>query len=140
MPLYDYKCSNCSHRFDIRQPFGSESVLACPECGSDARRQYHSMAIIYKGSGFYTTDYARKHLSPSGESSSSNGLSDESKSGDSKSGESKSDESKSSESKSSESKSSESKSSESTSNESKSGSSTETSTKTTSDTSHSHPH
>ena len=70
MPLYDYKCSNCSHRFDIRQPFGSESVLACPECGSDARRQYHSMAIIYKGSGFYTTDYARKHLSPSGESSS----------------------------------------------------------------------
>ena len=60
MPLYDYKCSNCSHQFDIRQPFGSESVLACPECGSDARRQYHSMAIIYKGSGFYTTDYARK--------------------------------------------------------------------------------
>ena len=135
MPLYDYKCSNCSHRFDIRQPFGSESVLACPECGSDARRQYHSMAIIYKGSGFYTTDYARKHLSPSGESSSSNGSSGESKSSDSKPGESKS-----SESKSSESTSSESKSSESTSSESTSGSSTETSTKTSSDTSHSHPH
>ena len=135
MPLYDYKCSNCSHRFDIRQPFGSESVLACPECGSDARRQYHSMAIIYKGSGFYTTDYARKHLSPSGESSSSNGSSDESKSGDSKSGEPKSGEPKSGESKSSESK-----GSESTSSESKSGSSTETSTKTSSDASHSHPH
>ena len=130
MPLYDYKCSNCSHRFDIRQPFGSESVLACPECGSDARRQYHSMAIIYKGSGFYTTDYARKHLSPSGESSSSDGSSGESKNGDSKSSESKSGESKSSESKGSEP----------TSSESKSGSSTETSTKTSSDTSHSHPH
>ena len=125
MPLYDYKCSNCSHQFDIRQPFGSESVLACPECGSDARRQYHSMAIIYKGSGFYTTDYARKHVSPSGESSSSNGSSGESKSGDSKPGESKS---------------SESKSSESTSSESTSESSTDTSTKTSSDTSHSHPH
>ena len=135
MPLYDYKCSNCSHRFDIRQPFGSESVLACPECGSDARRQYHSMAIIYKGSGFYTTDYARKHLSPSGESSSSDDSSSESKNGDSKSSESKS-----SESKSGESKSSESKGSEPTSSESKSGSSTETSTKTSSDTSHSHPH
>ena len=135
MPLYDYKCSNCSHRFDIRQPFGSESVLACPECGSDARRQYHSMAIIYKGSGFYTTDYARKHLSPSGESSSSDGSSGESKNGDSKSSESKSGESKSGESKSSESK-----GSEPTSSESKSGSSTETSTKTSSDTSHSHPH
>ncbi len=138
MPLYDYKCKECSHRFEVRQPFGSESTLACPECGSEASRQYHSMAIIYKGSGFYTTDYARKHVSPAGESSSSNGSSgdssgDETKSSDSKSGESKAD-SKVSDSKASESP------SDSKKGESKSESSSETSTKTSSDTSHSHPH
>ena len=128
MPLYDYKCTECSNRFDLRQPFGSESMIACPECGSESRRQYHSMAIIYKGSGFYTTDYARKHISPAGESSSSNGSSGESKNGDSKSSESKAD-SRAGESKSS---------------ESKSGSSAEASTGTSSDSSsggsHSHPH
>ena len=130
MPLYDYKCTNCNHRFEIRQPFGSESVLSCPECGSEANRQYHSMAIIYKGSGFYTTDYARKHGSPAGESTSSNGSSSESgSSGKSKNGESKAD-STSSDSKSGDSKSS----------ESASGSSTETAAKSPSGSSHSHPH
>ena len=84
MPLYDYKCSNCSHRFDIRQPFGSESVLACPECGSDARRQYHSMAIIYKGSGFYTTDYARKNQPGDNEDRTASGSVDDSSGDDSK--------------------------------------------------------
>lgn len=123
MPLYDYKCKQCSHRFEIRQPFGSESVLACPECGSESGRQYHSMAIIYKGSGFYTTDYARKHLSPAADSSSSNGSSGESKGTESKSSETKAD---------------------SKTSESKSGSSAETSTATpsssSSESSHSHPH
>ncbi len=131
MPLYDYKCTNCSHRFEIRQPFGSESVLSCPECGREAGRQYHSMAIIYKGSGFYTTDYARKHVSPAGDSSSSNGSSGEA--GEAKSGDSKSGESTSSEPKA-----------DSKASESKSGSSAETSTATSSDSSsgssHSHPH
>ena len=134
VPLYDYKCTDCNHRFEIRQSFGSESVLSCPECGNDARRQYHSMAIIYKGSGFYTTDYARKHVSPAGESTSSNGSSSESgSSGESKNGESKAD-STSSDSKSGESP------VDSKRGESTSGPSTETAAKSSPGSSHSHPH
>ncbi len=60
MPIYEYECSQCLHRFDRRQDFDDEPVAICPECQSKARRVIHSVAVIYKGSGFYTTDYARK--------------------------------------------------------------------------------
>ena len=143
MPLYDYKCDKCSHRFELRQPFGSESVLSCPQCGSEAHRQYHSMAIIYKGSGFYTTDYARKHISPAGETSSPNGASDDSKAGDSKAGDSKGDESKNGDPSAAKPK-ADSKAVDSKTSDSKSGSSAEsaagTSSGSSSGGSHGHPH
>jgi putative FmdB family regulatory protein len=63
LPLYDYQCSACNHRFELRQGFDSDSVADCPSCGASAKRRFNSVAVIYKGSGFYTTDYARKHLS-----------------------------------------------------------------------------
>ena len=63
MPTYDYSCTNCAHIFELRQPFESEPVTACPKCSHKARRLFHSPAIIYKGSGFYTTDYKNNHAS-----------------------------------------------------------------------------
>lgn len=59
MPIYEYECTQCGHRFDRRQRFDDEPVALCPECQSKARRVMHSVAVIYKGSGFYTTDYPR---------------------------------------------------------------------------------
>ena len=69
MPTYDYECTGCSHRFERRQGFDADPVEVCPKCQGQAHRRFHSVAVIYKGSGFYTTDYARKNVSPPGNSS-----------------------------------------------------------------------
>ena len=66
MPLYDYECLNCDKLFELRQSFHAEPVGQCPDCGKTAKRKFHPVPVIYKGSGFYTTDYART----SGETSS----------------------------------------------------------------------
>jgi len=68
VPVYDYKCSGCGHRFELRQGFDADPVEVCPRCQAPAHRRFHSVGVIYKGSGFYTTDYARKHISPPGKS------------------------------------------------------------------------
>ncbi len=57
MPLYDYECLNCGHQFEVRQHFDEQAVAACPECSFKARRLFHSVPILFKGSGFYSTDY-----------------------------------------------------------------------------------
>jgi putative FmdB family regulatory protein len=116
MPTYEFRCP-LGHEFErfYRSMNGAESQLPCPECGQMAERQVSGGAgLVFKGSGFYLTDYgkdAHKKKAP-GDAKSGDAKSDGAKSdagsGDS-GGESKSSESKSSESKSTESKSSESK-------------------------------
>lgn len=64
MPRYDYECSGCGHVFELRQSFESEPYGDCPKCGSASRRKFHAVPIIYKGSGFYTTDYKHTNYSP----------------------------------------------------------------------------
>lgn len=59
MPRYDYKCSSCNNRFELRQSFNSETVAACPECGSASNRQFHAPPVIFKGSGWYVNDYGK---------------------------------------------------------------------------------
>ncbi len=78
MPIYDYLCAACDHQFELRQGFDADPVETCPKCQGQARRRFHSVTVIYKGSGFYTTDYARKHVSPPTEST--NGKSQDTKS------------------------------------------------------------
>ena len=78
MPLYDYKCEN-GHIFEEMQSFSSEPVATCGDCGSSARRQLSVPIVLYKGSGFYTTDYGRNG-SGSRSKSASNGEASESKS------------------------------------------------------------
>lgn len=56
MPTYEYECSLCQHRFERRQRFDEEPVAVCPQCQGKARRVIHSIPVIFKGSGFYTTD------------------------------------------------------------------------------------
>ncbi len=69
MPTYDYRCGHCDHIFELRQGFDAESVSTCPVCQQQAKRLFHTATIIYKGSGFYTTDYKHNHVSAPGNSS-----------------------------------------------------------------------
>ena len=64
MPIYEYQCGACNHRFEMKQGFDAETTQSCPLCNSASKRKFHSPTVIYKGSGFYTTDYARKNFNP----------------------------------------------------------------------------
>jgi len=57
MPTYLYKCSDNGHVFDLVQGFQDAPGADCPTCGSESTRQITAPTVIYKGSGFYTTDY-----------------------------------------------------------------------------------
>ena len=56
MPIYEYECCECEHRFERKQTFNDEPVSVCPQCQAKARRIISSVPIIFKGSGFYVTD------------------------------------------------------------------------------------
>ena len=71
MPTYAYQCESCGNEFDLRQSFSASTEQPCPTCSGLSRRRISVPAVIYKGSGFYTTDYARKGMSDSSSSSSS---------------------------------------------------------------------
>ncbi len=60
MPLYEYECEKCGHRFEVIQKYSDPLVETCPKCGSPVRKLMSSPAIQFKGSGFYITDYAKK--------------------------------------------------------------------------------
>ena len=73
MPRYDYKCEANGHVFEVTQGFNDEPVAYCPEDGSKGERQLSVPHVIYKGSGFYTTDYKNNGNSSSSSSSASKG-------------------------------------------------------------------
>ncbi len=67
MPLYEFQCDECGHRFEIiQQKFSDPPPAACPQCGGPVRRLVSSPAFQFKGSGWYATDYAKKPESPKG--------------------------------------------------------------------------
>ena len=57
MPLYEYQCANCSKIFEKRYGFHDEADNICPYCHGHGIRMFSPVAVIYKGSGFYSTDY-----------------------------------------------------------------------------------
>jgi putative FmdB family regulatory protein len=72
MPLYEYQCEECDHRFEvIQKSFSDPQVQTCPKCGGPVRKLMSSPAIQFKGSGFYITDYARKDSAAESKSESS---------------------------------------------------------------------
>ena len=64
MPTYGYKCKKCANEFDVLQKMTDRPVAACPECGGPVKRVFHPVGIIFKGSGFYTTDNKKKSAQP----------------------------------------------------------------------------
>ncbi len=61
MPTYEYRCLTCEHQFERFQRMSDEPVKVCEKCGEPVQRLLFPVAIQFKGSGFYTTDYARKN-------------------------------------------------------------------------------
>ena len=59
MPLYEYQCDVCGHRFEVIQKYSDPPIAVCPKCGGAVQKLLSSPAIQFKGSGFYITDYAR---------------------------------------------------------------------------------
>jgi putative FmdB family regulatory protein len=60
MPLYEYECERCGHRFESIQKFSDAPIQECPKCGGPVRKLQSAPAFQFKGSGWYVTDYARK--------------------------------------------------------------------------------
>ena len=88
MPIYEYRCEN-GHLFEVLQKMTDEPVTQCEVCGAPVQRVFHPVAVHFKGSGFYNTDYGKKKKagatsSDSDSSSSSGSNSDKGKSSDSK--------------------------------------------------------
>jgi putative FmdB family regulatory protein len=89
MPIYEYRCTN-GHTFEVVQRMSDDPVETCEVCGAPVERVFHPVAVHFKGSGFYTTDYKAKTKSGSGKdadssSGDSSGSSSESSSSESSS-------------------------------------------------------
>ena len=79
MPLYEYQCEKCGHRFEKIQKFSDKMVKKCPECGGKVEQMISAPAVQFKGSGWYVTDYANKSRVPPAESGGSDSKSDNKK-------------------------------------------------------------
>jgi putative FmdB family regulatory protein len=77
VPLYEYQCKQCQHRFEKIQSFSAPEEKVCPECGGEVERLISAPAIQFKGAGWYVNDYAGRGKAPS------SGGSDSSKEGSS---------------------------------------------------------
>ena len=75
MPLYEYQCKKCGHRFEKIQKFSDKPIKKCPECGGAVEKTISAPAVQFKGSGWYVTDYAKKGTS-AGSSSGDSGSKD----------------------------------------------------------------
>ena len=60
MPIYEYQCESCADRFEVKQSMKDDPITACPKCGKRVQRLISSPAIMFKGSGWYVTDYSEK--------------------------------------------------------------------------------
>lgn len=60
MPIYQYRCTECEHEFELVQSFNDPAIEKCPKCNGVVRKQFSSVGVVFKGSGFYRTDSRNK--------------------------------------------------------------------------------
>jgi putative FmdB family regulatory protein len=70
MPLYEYQCDACGHRFEHIQKFSDPLLTVCPQCDGALHKLVSSPAFQFKGTGWYVTDYAKKDRGAEAEKSS----------------------------------------------------------------------
>jgi putative FmdB family regulatory protein len=78
MPIYEYRCER-GHTFDEMQRMSDDPLTECRECGAPVQRVFHPVAVHFKGSGFYTTDYGKKKAAASSDSKGDSASSKDSK-------------------------------------------------------------
>jgi putative FmdB family regulatory protein len=69
MPIYEYRCDR-GHTFEVMQRMSEDALTSCATCDAPVQRVFHPVAVHFKGSGFYTTDYAKKKTDGASDSSS----------------------------------------------------------------------
>jgi putative FmdB family regulatory protein len=78
VPIYEYRCDDCDALVEVMQKMSDDPLEVCERCGGHLRKVLHPVAIHFKGSGFYTTDYGRgSRARPSKESGESSPPSDD---------------------------------------------------------------
>jgi putative FmdB family regulatory protein len=95
MPIYEYRCAD-GHTFEVFQSMSDDPVAVCEVCAKPVERVFHPVAVHFKGSGFYTTDYAKKGASKASANESGGAKSDSESKSDSAKADSKSSDSSSS--------------------------------------------
>ncbi len=85
MPIYEYKCEK-GHIFEVQQRMADDAITECSVCGKPVQRVFHPIAVHFKGSGFYNTDYGKKGAKAGKEKSEAENNSSGSSSSDSDSG------------------------------------------------------
>ena len=78
MPVYEYRCEK-GHTFEVIQRMTDDPVSECEKCGRPVQRVFHPVAVHFKGSGFYNTDYGKKGSKPAAAESGSESKSSETK-------------------------------------------------------------
>ena len=74
MPIYEYRCEQ-GHRFEVMQRMTDDPIASCQTCEAPVRRVFHPVAVHFKGSGFYNTDYGKAKRGQGGSESSSDSTS-----------------------------------------------------------------
>lgn len=64
MPIYEYLCQSCAYRFEVKQGMKDDPIMSCERCGKDVTKLISAPAIMFKGSGWYITDYSDKMKPP----------------------------------------------------------------------------
>ena len=64
MPIYEYQCESCEHIFEVQQKFSDPLVEACIKCGKSVRKLISAPGLMFKGTGWYVTDYSNKLKDP----------------------------------------------------------------------------
>ena len=85
MPTYQYRCTACGEELEAFQKFTDASLTTCPSCAGDLRKVFSAVGVVFKGSGFYSTDSRKK---PSNSTPAASGKSESSKTESSKPSES----------------------------------------------------
>jgi putative FmdB family regulatory protein len=57
MPIYGYRCKSCGHEFEILQKMSDKALTTCPKCSGELAKVMYPVGVVFKGSGFYSTDY-----------------------------------------------------------------------------------
>lgn len=76
MPIYEYRCTDCGHQFEVNQRMSDDALTECPVCQGELQKVLFAPAIHFKGTGFHNTDYGTRKRPAGGEGGGDGGSSD----------------------------------------------------------------